>query len=339
MAFSSLTSLSKNFIAAISGKKPPEDNTSQVDDALCAHRATDAVKESEPPARSRNFPWGKVFFFSLCSLLLLSFAMWGVSLIETLLGYHPVLAGLGSVLLFTSLLALLVICGREIFAMMRLKKITSIRKKAEQALVEEDGALKEYVLSETHRLYADRTELSTSFDRLAEQNIDKMTADQRLSAFEAEVMSKLDEQAKHVISNTAKAVSMLTAVSPVAAMDVAFVCWQNLRMLHKLARIYAGRPGTFETVKLAKMVLTHLALTGGIAMGDNLLQNLLGRGLAAKVSTRLGEGLANGILTSRVGLAALDLCRPLAFDTVKKPSLKSLIGPLLTLKTQDNIAT
>jgi uncharacterized membrane protein YcjF (UPF0283 family) len=32
---------------------------------------------------------------------------------------------------------------------------------------------------------------------------------------------------------------------------------------------------------------------------------------------RLGEGVINGLLTARIGIAAMDLCRPLAFRAVK----------------------
>ena len=42
--------------------------------------------------------------------------------------------------------------------------------------------------------------------------------------------------------------------------------------------------------------VSHLALTGGMAAGDSLIQQVLGHGLAAKLSARLGEGVLNGLL-------------------------------------------
>jgi putative membrane protein len=35
--------------------------------------------------------------------------------------------------------------------------------------------------------------------------------------------------------------------------------------------------------------------------------------IAAKLSARLGEGVLNGLLTARVGLSAMAVCRPDAF--------------------------
>ena len=60
-------------------------------------------------------------------------------------------------------------------------------------------------------------------------------------------------------------------------------------------------------------VIAHLAVTGGIAAGDSLIQQMLGHGVAAKLSARLGEGVLNGLLTARLGLAAIDVARPLPF--------------------------
>jgi len=53
-----------------------------------------------------------------------------------------------------------------------------------------------------------------------------------------------------------------------------------------------------------RLAVSHLAMSGGLAASDSLLQQLAGHGIAAKVSVRLGEGSLNGLLTARLGLAA-----------------------------------
>ncbi|MGO8315977.1 DUF697 domain-containing protein, partial [Rhizobium ruizarguesonis] len=72
----------------------------------------------------------------------------------------------------------------------------------------------------------------------------------------------------------------------------------------------------------------HLAVTGSIAVGDSLVKQVLGHGLASKLSARLGEGVINGLMTARIGIAAMDLCRPLAFradqTSHSKPSPKEI---------------
>ena len=50
----------------------------------------------------------------------------------------------------------------------------------------------------------------------------------------------------------------------------------------------------------------------------------------ARVSRRFGEGVMNGALTARVGVAAMDVCRPLPFAALPRPKVSNLIGRALT---------
>ena len=71
------------------------------------------------------------------------------------------------------------------------------------------------------------------------------------------------------------------------------------------------------------------AITGGMAASDSLVQQVLGHGIAAKLSQRLGEGVLNGLLTARLGLAAIDVTRPLPFTALPRPVLGDLAKDLL----------
>ena len=81
-------------------------------------------------------------------------------------------------------------------------------------------------------------------------------------------------------------------------------------------------------LRLARLVLGHLALTGGVALGDDVLQQLIGHGLTARLSARLGEGMVNGAFTGRIGIAAIDLCRPLPFIEAERPRLRDFLAEL-----------
>jgi len=121
---------------------------------------------------------------------------------------------------------------------------------------------------------------------------------------------------------------MVTAISPRAAIDLAVVFGTAVRLIRRIAELYGGRPGTLGFIRLTRDVLAHLAVTGSIAVGDSLVQQLLGHGLAAKISARLGEGVVNGMLTARVGIAAIDVCRPLPFIDGKPPALSDVMTEL-----------
>ena len=92
---------------------------------------------------------------------------------------------------------------------------------------------------------------------------------------------------------------------------------------------YGERPGALGMIKLMRHVIAHVAITGGMAASDSLIQQVLGHGIAAKLSQRLGEGVLNGLLTARLGLAAIDVTRPLPFTALPRPALGDLAKDLL----------
>jgi putative membrane protein len=102
-----------------------------------------------------------------------------------------------------------------------------------------------------------------------------------------------------------------------------------LRLIRQLARLYGGRPGTLGMIALTRHVVAHLAITGGVAASDSLIQQMLGHGVAAKLSQRLGEGMLNGLLTARLGLAAIEVTRPMPFTALPRPALADLARDLL----------
>ena len=77
-------------------------------------------------------------------------------------------------------------------------------------------------------------------------------------------------------------------------------------------------------------VFTHLVATGAVAVGDDLVSSVAGGGVLSRVSRRFGEGVVNGALTARVGVAAIEVCRPLPFRAAKRPSVSGLVGRALT---------
>jgi hypothetical protein len=79
-----------------------------------------------------------------------------------------------------------------------------------------------------------------------------------------------------------------------------------------------------------RLVATHLLATGLVAVGDDLVHSVVGGSALARISRRFGEGVMNGALTARVGVAALDVCRPLPFAALPRPKVSNLIGRALT---------
>ena len=114
-----------------------------------------------------------------------------------------------------------------------------------------------------------------------------------------------------------------------AAVDVAAALAANLRMIRGVAEVYGGRSGTLGAWRLVRTVMTHLVATGAVAVGDDLLHGVAGGTVLSRLSRRFGEGVVNGALTARVGVAAIEVCRPLPFAAREKPTVTGILGTAL----------
>jgi putative membrane protein len=294
----------------------------------------DAIEAADgivvPMGEKRRAPWLGILISALSSLLLLGLGLAVENLIIDLYAIAPWLGWVALGLAVLAVLAFLAIIGREVAGIWREQKIESLREAAIDALAVKDHRAAKGIVSDLLSLYGGRASAAQGSARLRGLTEEIIDADDRLAIAERELLAPLDLQAKRAIAGAAKQVSLVTAVSPRAIVDVAFVIFVAVRLLRTLARIYGGRPGLFGFLRLAKAAFNHLAVTGGMAVGDSLMQQVLGLGLAARISAKLGEGVLNGLMTARFGLAALSVCRPLPFIREETPKIGDVAGELIS---------
>jgi putative membrane protein len=154
-------------------------------------------------------------------------------------------------------------------------------------------------------------------------------AGELLTMADREMVAPLDREARRFITRSAKRVATVTAMSPMALIAVGYVLIENLRLLRSLAALYGGRPGFFGLMRLAHLVFAHLLATGGIALTDDLLGQFLGQDILHRLSRRLGEGAFNGALTARIGVAAIEVIRPLPYLAAKPTRVRDVLGEVL----------
>jgi putative membrane protein len=292
--------------------------------------AIEAADGVPVPVRRRRAPWVGLLLSALGGLITLALGLALAQLIDDLFRIAPWLGWMGLALAVIAVVAFLGIVFREAAGIMRERRIEHLRQAAFEALAVKDHQAAKTVVSDLAGLYSGRRQMARARGRLSELADEIIDADDRLAIAERELLLPLDVQAKRMIANAAKQVSVVTAVSPRAIVDVAFVLFAAVRLLRQISRIYGGRPGMLGFLRLAKSAFSHLAVTGGVAVGDSLVQQVLGLGLAARISAKLGEGVLNGLMTARFGLAALAVCRPLPFVHEEPPKLGDVAGELLS---------
>lgn len=223
----------------------------------------------------------------------------------------------------------LVIVGREIAALFRLEKAERLRAQAIEILVSDDRNKGRALVDDLIAFTASQPAQARARAELASHREAIIDGADLVRLAERALMVVPDAQVRNEIATAAKRVSVVTALSPRALFDVLFVAVSVARLVRRIAAAYGTRPGALGLMRLMRLTVVHLTVTGGLAATDSLLQQLLGHGIAAKLSARLGEGVLNGLLTARLGLAAQEVCRPLPFTALPAPGVSDVAGDLV----------
>jgi len=292
--------------------------------------APDLVAAEPPPAAAprRRSTLAAIFLGAFGVLASLAVGLWTDSLIRALFERAQWLGWLAAAMAGIAALALLVMLAREFIAIGRLAEVEKMQKRALDAIARDDAKAARALVDELSGFVAGKPQTAAGRRTLAGLRGEIVDGGDLLKLAEVEILGPLDAQARVMILDAAKRVSLVTAVSPRALVDVAYVVFEAGRLIRRLSELYGGRPGTLGFFRLARSVLAHLAVTGSIAVGDGFVQQIVGHGLAARLSAKLGEGVVNGMMTARIGIAAMETTRPLPFTAAKRPGMGDFLAAL-----------
>lgn len=266
------------------------------------------------------------WFWGLTATLLgvaISVAVW--DFVTGLLARAPVLGWIVTGLVGALLLVLVAIALREMAAIARLGRIDHLHRAAGAALAADDLVQARQVTDRLIAFYGGREDTQWGRQRLAERAAEQFDAAGLLALAEDALLLPLDQAAQREVEAAARQVATVTALVPIALADVATALASSLRMIRRVAEIYGGRSGFLGSWRLTRAVFAHLVATGAVAVGDDLLEPILGGSILSKLSRRFGEGLVNGALSARVGVAAMEVCRPMPFSKGRRPSVRGII--------------
>ncbi len=298
------------------------------DEALDEEAAFAELTPEVATPRRRRLSFFKIAVTAFGLVFSLAFGAWLDSLIRDFFQRSEILGWAASGLVAIGVLSLLALAVRELRALARLNDVQAIRELAQTAAEQRDPAKARQLVGRLKSLFAGRPETARDRARLAEFDEQIIDGPQLVDLAETELLLPLDKQARGLILGASKRVSIVTAISPRALVDIGYVLFEAVRLVRSLSYLYGGRPGTLGMMRLTRDVIGHLAVTGSLAMGDGLVQQLLGQGIANRLSAKLGEGVINGLMTARIGIAAMDLCRPMPFRATKRPGIGEFVGDL-----------
>ena len=308
--------------AARPDEAPPVPDEDAIDTAAGRGAAMQRLAAYAGRPQNRLAAW----FWGLLGAIVAAFgslALWSV--VDRLLQSSPILATLLGVLLGAFGLVCLMIILREALAFRRLSRIDRFQHQAAQALADRDLGQARGLADALLAFYAGRPELRWTQAEIEARLDTTFDADAVLAQIETDLLVPLDAAARLRVEAAARQVATVTAIVPLALADVITALTMNLRMIRAIAEVYGGRAGTLGTWRLMRSVMAHLVATGAVAVGDDLIHSVAGGTVLARISRRFGEGVVNGALTARVGVAAMEVCRPLPFRAVRRPSVSGLV--------------
>jgi putative membrane protein len=310
--------------------------------ALVVPEPVDVFDEVDPaeldppplPTPKRRSRLGAIFLSAFGILVSAAIGLWVDGLIRDLFARADWLGRTAAGLAAIAGLSLLIIIAREALALRRLASVEAMRRRASEALAASDAKAARRLVEDLSSFLASRPETAGGRRSLAELRDDVIDGPDLVRLAETELLAPLDKRASSLIADAAKRVSIVTAVSPRALFDVAYVTFEAARLIRRLSELYGARPGTLGFIRLGRSVIAHLAVTGSIAATDSFVQQIVGHGLAARLSAKLGEGVVNGMMTARIGIAAMETTRPLPFSAVRRPGMGEFVSTLAKFSAQ-----
>jgi len=148
-----------------------------------------------------------------------------------------------------------------------------------------------------------------------QSTIDSQYSDaELLKLYSRQVLSETDQEALPEVTRYSSESVVLVALSPIALLDMLIMLWRNLKLIDKVAGLYGLKLGYWSRIKLVKHVIANMIYAGASEVVADVSADMLGADILGKLSGRLAQGLGAGMLTARLGLKAIYLCRPLPFD-------------------------
>jgi putative membrane protein len=195
-----------------------------------------------------------------------------------------------------------------------LKKVTVFQKNSIELNQNPTEETFKFVQSVLHQYKNDediiiRKKIENTKNKISENKLPKEVV---IPVVSEDILSHLDERAEQIIFKFAKENALITAISPIAFLDLIIIFWRNMKMINEIAQVYGFKAGLTGNLILAKRIFEQTIFIGVAELTENALTTITGQAFLSKLSSSVAQGVGHGILTIRVGVSAINSCRPIA---------------------------
>jgi putative membrane protein len=309
--------------------EPEFDDTNSGAGAVTSRRPSVPVRRLTVGDINRGFRFGGILLSAMAALMSLAAGVWFTRFVSIALERQDWVGWFAAGLMATIALALLGIVSRELLGFRRLAHLAKLRALVRDTIAKPNVPGERKAVAALLAHYRGRPDLAWGLARVKDHTRDVLEPSELLRLADRELLRPIDAESRRVILKSAKRVATVTALSPIMWIAMGFVLVENVRMFRAIAGLYGGRPGVLGALRLARLVVGHIIATGGIAMTDDLLGQFVGQDVLRRLSRRLGEGAFNGALTSRLGVVAVEVIRPLPYLDAEPLRVREIFNELL----------
>ena len=286
---------------------------------------------TRPPQRRRR-PLLKGGFAALSVFLVGGLTLAAIDWVTSLAARSPTLGLLAAAIVASGVTGAALIAWHELKSLFLLRSVETIQRRFATDIPARDtpaaiAALIE-VLPKTRETLAG----IETFQRRVQLH---HSAAEQVEILTQAVIRPLDVRAEAAIRKASLRAFGITALSPTALTDALFFLAVSLRMLREIAETYGLRPTAAATVHLVRRLIREAGTLGAIDLATASLMQHLGAGAAERLSSAAAESLYAGQRMARLGIAVMQLTRPVAFTPGQLPNLTSLVGGLLARRGEE----
>jgi putative membrane protein len=290
-----------------------ESNSSQKIDSETEREVVEVQK------KIRKIYHTTVILGTIFSIIVLSFAIDSILFAKEVFALNPAIGYIYSAFWLVLLYYFGQFIVSQIMQYMSLRKVDSFRESFK------NGSGKELYRKGFELVDSYSDTLSIERSQQLKERLKSIKSDEVVVSLNSSLMLELDSSVEKVIFKYAKENGVVTAVSQMALLDLIFLLWRNSRMVSEIASIYGFRSGFTGNLIILRRVTEQLLFIGVTEIVEHSAGALAGQTVASKLSTSVAQGVGHSILTVRIGISAMQVCRPIE----EERSRTELIGKFL----------
>ena len=222
------------------------------------------------------------------------------------------------------------VIARELRSFLALRNVEAVQQRiAAQSDVMRPADMQASIRAVLAAIPKDRTSEAAieAFQRKAQRH---HTPAQQLELVSQTVLASFDRRAEAIVRRAATRAFAINAISPTALTDALFFAATSIRMVREIAACYGHRPTAAATVHLLRRLVVEAGKLGAIDLAAATFSQHIAGAVAERVATSAAESMYAAQRMARLGLATMQLCRPIPFRQQEIPGItSSLIGNML----------